>query len=269
MPVGSTYSLKWETIYLQTSLILFSAVKNASTLVLLTNSFLSSSLIWSVSSSNSFCNLASSKCISTGTVLKLSSRVAPSATEFWNVYFDMYPYLSSSAPKHANVLWSLRLIGVPVNPKKNAFGSAVRIFLPRSPSCVLWASSIKRMILSRSSITSPSFKSPNLKMVVIKIFLWWIFSSSSCFDDILSMLGISARVKSPVIWSSKSILSSTITTVGAFSTSWRRSFWAANTINHDLPEPWKCQIKPLRGPEPFIYVDRTRWTIASPPKYCW
>ena len=44
---------------------------------------------------------------------------------------------SSSEPKAQKVFRSALLIGVPVKPNKNAFGKANRIFLPKSPSCVL------------------------------------------------------------------------------------------------------------------------------------
>ena len=65
------------------------------------------------------------------------------------------------------VLRSRRLIGVPVRPNRNAFGSASRILRPRSPSCVRWASSTITMMLSRS-FSTPS-ASPNLKIVVMMI----------------------------------------------------------------------------------------------------
>ena len=45
------------------------------------------------------------------------------------------------------MFWSARLIGVPVRPKRNAFGSASRILRPRSPSWVRWASSTSTMML--------------------------------------------------------------------------------------------------------------------------
>ncbi len=58
-------------------------------------------------------------------------------------------------------------MGVPVRPKRNAFGSAARIFMPRSPSCVRCASSTRATMLPRS-LSTPS-ASPNLKMVVMMI----------------------------------------------------------------------------------------------------
>ena len=39
---------------------------------------------------------------------------------------------------------------------------------------------------------------------------------------------------------------------------------AAKTISSDLPEPWKCQIRPLRG-----CPATTRSTILLAPSYCW
>ena len=62
-----------------------------------------------------------------------------------------------------------------------------------------------------------------------------------------SRFGMSAPVKVPVIWVSRSMRSTTISTVGFFRPGCSRSFCAANTISSDLPEPWKCQIKPFLG----------------------
>ena len=78
-----------------------------------------------------------STCSLTGTGSKCSGKVALSFTESAKEYRLIYPVLSSVAPNVANVFRSSLLIGVPVRPKKNAFGKAVRILLPRSPSCVL------------------------------------------------------------------------------------------------------------------------------------
>ena len=156
------------------------------------------------------------------------------------------------------------LIGVPVRPKKKAFGSALRIFTPNSRSCVRCASSTITMMLSRSLNTV--LTSPNLKMVVIIILRWSPRKNSSSFSLLVAekRFGISARVKSPVIWSSRSTRSSTITTVGLCSSGMLRSFCAANTISHDLPLPWKCQISPR-----LVLPSRTRSTMALPPSYCW
>ena len=43
-----------------------------------------------------------------------------------------------------------------------------------------------------------------------------------------------------------------------------RSLRAANSINSDLPEPWKCQIRPFLG-----CPATTRATILFTPSYCW
>ena len=48
----------------------------------------------------------------------------------------------------------------------------------------------------------------------------------------------------PVIWVSRSMRSTTIRIVGLVSSAIARSFSAVNTISSDLPEPWKCQIRP-------------------------
>ena len=61
---------------------------------------------------------------------------------------------------------------------------------------------------------------------------------------------------------SRSMRSTTISTVGFFSAGCRRSFRAANSISSDLPEPWKCQIRPLRG-----WPATTRSTILLAPSY--
>jgi hypothetical protein len=42
------------------------------------------------------------------------------------------------------------------------------------------------------------------------------------------------------------------------------SFCEAKTINRDLPEPWKCQIRPFR-----VCPASTRETIMFAPSYCW
>ena len=49
------------------------------------------------------------------------------------------------------------------------------------------------------------------------------------------------------IWVSRSMRSTTISTVGFLSAGCRRSFRAAKSISSDLPEPWKCQIRPFFG----------------------
>ena len=56
---------------------------------------------------------------------------------------------------------------------------------------------------------------------------------------------ISDELKIPLIWVSKSVRSTKTITVGLFNAASRRSFCAAKTINSDLPEPWKCQIRPF------------------------
>ena len=82
---------------------------------------------------------------------------------------------------------SARLIGVPVRPNRNAFGSASRIFRPRSPSCVRWASSTITMMLSRS-LSTPS-ASANLWIVVMMTFRTSFASRSS------SSLRLSVRTR--------------------------------------------------------------------------
>ena len=78
------------------------------------------------------------------------------------------------------------------------------------------------------------------------------------------MLGTSAALKVAVIWVSRSMRSTTISTVGFLSFGCSRSFCAANTISSDLPEPWKCQIRPFFG-----WPATTRSTILLAPSYCW
>ncbi len=58
---------------------------------------------------------------------------------------------------------------------------------------------------------------------------------------------MSVAWKVALIWVSRSMRSTTINTVGLCRAACRRIFWAAKTISRDLPEPWKCQIRPLRG----------------------
>ncbi len=53
--------------------------------------------------------------------------------------------------------------------------------------------------------------------------------------------------KVALIWASRSMRSTTMSTVGLRRAGCRRIFWAAKTMSSDLPEPWKCQIRPLRG----------------------
>ena len=60
---------------------------------------------------------------------------------------------------------------------------------------------------------------------------------------------------------SRSMRSTTISTVGFLSAGCRRSLRAAKSISSDLPEPWKCQIRPLRG-----WPATTRSTILLPPR---
>jgi len=79
------------------------------------------------SSSNAASIFSWSRWISLNRGSKCSGRVAPSRIESWNEYRDRYPPSSSGDPNHMNVLWSRLLMGVPVRPNKNAFGSASRI----------------------------------------------------------------------------------------------------------------------------------------------
>ena len=90
------------------------------------------------------------------------------------------------------MLRSARLIGVPVRPNRNAFGSASRILRPRSPSWVRCASSTMAMMLLRS-LRTPS-ASPNLKIVVMMILRTSCASSrcSSARLSALTRLGVSA-----------------------------------------------------------------------------
>ena len=67
-----------------------------------------------------------------------------------------------------------------------------------------------------------------------------------------------------LIWLSRSMRSTTTSTVGFFSTGCRRSLRAANSISSDLPEPWKCQIRPLRG-----LPATPRSTMRFTPSTCW
>ena len=136
---------------------------------------------------------------------------------------------------------------VPVKPNKNALGRASRILRPRSPSWVRCASSTSAMMLLRSFRLPVA--SPNLKIVVMMI-LRTSWASNCCSFSRLSAfsrLGMSAPVNVPVIWLSRSMRSTTISTVGFFKPACMRSFCAAKTISRDLPEPWKCQIKPFLG----------------------
>ena len=75
--------------------------------------------------------------------------------------------------------------------------------------------------------------------------------------------GISDALKVAVICVSRSILSSTITTVGFLSSGSILSFKAAKTIKSDFPDPWKCQINPFFG-----YPARTLSTMRFAPSYC-
>ena len=63
---------------------------------------------------------------------------------------------------------------------------------------------------------------------------------------------------------SRSTRSTTMSTVGLPSAGCSRSFCAANTMSSDLPEPWKCQMRPFCG-RPAI----TRCTIRLAASYCW
>ena len=65
---------------------------------------------------------------------KFRGKVALSLIESENEYLLIYPLLSSMAPNVWKVFLSILFIGVPVKPKKNALGSANRIFSPRLPS---------------------------------------------------------------------------------------------------------------------------------------
>ena len=74
----------------------------------------------------------------------------------------------------------------------------------------------------------------------------------------------SASEKDDVIYESKSILSTTYKHCWIFKFFCFLSFWAANNISKDLPDPWKCQIKPF-----LILPSLTRSTIAFAPSNCW
>jgi len=149
----------------------------------------------------------------------------------------IYPCLSSSAPNAQNVFLSALLIGVPVSPNKNALGRAVLIFLPKSPSCVLCASSTNTIMLFLSFKTPST--SPNLNMVVIKIFRVSCLKKfiKSCLLSAPIIFGISDALNVDVICVSKSSLSTTTQTVGFLSAVCILSFCAANTISSDLPLP--------------------------------
>ena len=77
-------------------------------------------------------------------------------------------------------------------------------------------------------------------------------------------LGTSAALNVPVIWVSRSIRSTTISTVGLLSPAIARSFSAVNTISSDLPDPWKCQIRPC-----LTRPSNTRSTIRLVAWNCW
>ena len=139
------------------------------------------------------------------------------------------------------------LIGVPVRPKKNALGRAMRMRAPKSPSWVRWASSTMTMILSRKLIASVILA--NSKIFVMITFRVSALSSlvSSALVSAGTRFGTSAMENVPKICPLRSIRSLTMITVGALSSFIMRSFWAAKTISRDLPLPWKCQIRPFLG----------------------
>ena len=102
-----------------------------------------------------------------------------------------------------------------------------------------------------------------IEIIILRVSL----SSMPCSSLILSVVStfaISAALKVPLICVSRSVLSTRTITVGLFKAGARRSFWAANTINRDLPEPWKCHIRPF-----LILPSITRCTILFAPSYCW
>jgi hypothetical protein len=76
--------------------------------------------------------------------------------------------------------------------------------------------------------------------------------------------GTSEALNVPVIWVSRSMRSTTIRIVGLVSSAIARSFNAVNTISSDLPDPWKCQIRPC-----LIFPCSTRCTIRFVPWNCW
>ena len=79
----------------------------------------------------------------------------------------------------------------------------------------------------------------NLKIVVMIIFLASPFNKCSrrSPENAFSRLGISEALNVAVICVSKSMRSSTISTVGLLRHFVIRNFWAAKTIRRDLPLP--------------------------------
>ena len=74
----------------------------------------------------------------------------------------------------------------------------------------------------------------------------WLSSvCSSARESVDTRSGTSEALKVPVIWVSRSMRSTTIRIVGFVSSAIARSFCAVKTMSSDLPEPWKCQIRPL------------------------
>ena len=199
----------------------------------------------------------------TSTGSKLRGSVAWSLMESSKEYLLRYPPSSSSDPKRLNVFLAVLFMGVPVRPKKNALGSPVRICIPRFPYWVRCASSTITTMLSLSFRLGVI--SLNLKIVVMRIFRISLDNAveRSFMESTLYVFGISDTANVPDICESNSTLSTTTITVGFFSSGSIRSFCAAKTISNDLPEPWKCQMRPFFG-----LPTRTLSTMALAPSTC-
>ena len=165
-------------------------------------------------------------------------------------------------------------MGVPVNPSRTAFGSAVDIRAPRMPYCVRWASSTMTITSSDAFSTS---RSPFGTVSACSNF--WIVVMIVRPDPVVRSLrrwlpvaacsgaGKPQRSNVPEICRSSCLRSVTTTMVGLRRRGSLRSFVASQSIVSDLPEPCVCQTTPPRSSG--LRPANIRSTVARTARYCW
>ena len=150
-------------------------------------------------------------------------------------------------------------MGVPVNPRKQAFGSARRMFAARLRYCVRWASSTMTKTLAASDRVGCTDALPAPPPGAVISWNFWIVVITvlpvGCSRIRRRSLTLSARsgfgnphaVNTPAIWRSSFVRSVTMTTVGCCCDSSRRSFSASQSIVRLFPDPCVCQTMPPRS----------------------
>ena len=158
-----------------------------------------------------------------------------------------------------SVLRSFLSIGVPVKPRKQAFGSAWRMLAARLRYCVRWASStMTKMLVASDSVGWTAARRPGPAAPAISWNFWIVVITvlpvgcsrirrRSFTLAARSGLGNPHAVNTPAICRSSFVRSVTMTTVGCCCASSRRSLSASHNIVRLLPDPCVCQTMPPRS----------------------